>query len=82
MPRTFAPPPGWSANGHRIKAEMDYGRGPEKTWVYGALRVRDGKELQRFLQFVDRAIADRFLPIVAARLTEDASCRARGLEAR
>src|SRR5256885_7265912 len=30
-----------------IKAEMDYGRGPEKTWVYGALRVRDGKEVTR-----------------------------------
>lgn len=26
---------------------MDYSRGPEKTWVYGALRVRDGKELTR-----------------------------------
>jgi hypothetical protein len=26
---------------------MDYGRGPEKTWVYGALRVRDGKVLTR-----------------------------------
>ena len=23
---------------------MDYGRGPEKVWVYGALRVRDGHE--------------------------------------
>ena len=47
MPRTFAPAPGWSANGHRIKAPLDYERGPEKTWVYGALRVRDGKELTR-----------------------------------
>jgi hypothetical protein len=26
---------------------MDYCRGPEKTWVYGALRVRDGKEITR-----------------------------------
>ena len=24
---------------------MDDSRGPEKTWVYGALRVHDGKEL-------------------------------------
>jgi len=39
--------PGWSASGHRIKAPLDYSRGPEKTWVYGALRVRDGKELTR-----------------------------------
>ncbi len=47
MPRTFDPAPGWSTDGHRIKAPLDYGRGPEKTWVYGALRVRDGKELTR-----------------------------------
>src|SRR5207244_13617108 len=32
---------------YRIKAPLDYSRGPEKTWVYGALRVRDGKELTR-----------------------------------
>jgi len=42
-PRTFPPPPGWSADGRRIKAPLDYGRGPDKTWVYGALRVRDGQ---------------------------------------
>src|SRR6266699_1020919 len=47
IPRTFAPAPGWSATGQRIKALMDYSRGPEKTWVYGALRVRDGKVLTR-----------------------------------
>ena len=47
MPRTFDPAPGWSPDGHRIKAHMDYSRGPEKTWVYGALRVCDGKELTR-----------------------------------
>lgn len=47
MPRTFDPAPGWSPNGHRIKAPLDYERGPEKTWVYGALRVRDGKEVTR-----------------------------------
>jgi hypothetical protein len=45
IPRSFPPAPGWSADGHRIKAPLDYSRGPEKTWVYGALRVRDGKEL-------------------------------------
>ena len=47
VPRTFPPAPGWSATGHRIKAPLDYSRGPEKTWVYGALRVRDGKEVTR-----------------------------------
>src|SRR5262249_46146117 len=47
VPRTFPPAPGWSASGHRIKAPLDYSRGPEKIWVYGALRVCDGKELTR-----------------------------------
>src|SRR6266567_5172620 len=47
VPRTFDPAPGWSPTGHRIKAPLDYERGPEKTWVYGALRVCDGKELTR-----------------------------------
>jgi transposase len=35
--------PGWSRDGHRLKAHLDYGRGPEKVWVYGALRVRNGR---------------------------------------
>jgi hypothetical protein len=47
VPRTFPAPPGWSPTGHRIKAPLDYSRGPEKTWVDGARRVRDGKELTR-----------------------------------
>ncbi|WP_405886444.1 hypothetical protein [Streptomyces sp. NBC_01384] len=38
IPRTFPPAPAWSPDGHRIKAELDYGRGPEKTWVYGEVR--------------------------------------------
>jgi hypothetical protein len=42
-PRTFPPPPGWAPDGHRIKAPLDYGRGPDKGWVYGALRERDGR---------------------------------------
>jgi transposase len=45
IPRSFPPAPGWSADGHRVKALLDYGRGPEKTWVYGALRVADGQEV-------------------------------------
>jgi DDE superfamily endonuclease len=43
IPRSFPPAPGWSADGHRVKAVLDYGRGPEKTWVYGALRPGDGQ---------------------------------------
>lgn len=45
LPRTFPPAPGWSPNGHRIKAPLEYSRGTEKTWVHGALRVRDGQAL-------------------------------------
>jgi transposase len=44
-PRTFPPAPGWSPDGHRIKAPLEYGRGPDKVWVFGALRVEDGKSL-------------------------------------
>ena len=44
-PRTYPPAPGWSPDGHRIKAPLEYGRGPEKVWVYGALRICDGEAL-------------------------------------
>ena len=43
--RSFAPAPDWSVDGHRIKAPLEYSRGQEKTWVYGALCVRDGQAL-------------------------------------
>ena len=43
IPRTFPAAPGWSPDGHRIKAPLEYSRGPEKTWVYGGLRVADGQ---------------------------------------
>lgn len=44
-PRNYPPPPGWSTGGHRIKAPLEYSRGEGKVWVYGALRVKDGKAL-------------------------------------
>jgi hypothetical protein len=44
-PRTYPPAPGWSPEGHRIKAPLEYGRGSEKVWVYGALRICDGEAL-------------------------------------
>jgi hypothetical protein len=40
VPRTFPPAPGWSTDGHRSKASLEYGRGEQRVWVYGALRVR------------------------------------------
>ncbi|MFI6485115.1 transposase [Nonomuraea sp. NPDC050663] len=42
VPRRFPPRPGWSVDRRRIKAWLDYSRGPEKTWVYGCLRIADG----------------------------------------
>lgn len=47
IPRSFPPAPGWSPDGHRIKAPLEYGRGEGKAWIYGALRIRDGKALTR-----------------------------------
>lgn len=41
-PRTFPPARGWSPDGHRLKAPLEYSRGPDRAWVYGGLRVRDG----------------------------------------
>jgi transposase len=43
--RTFDPAPGWSPDGRRIKAPLEYSRGSDKTWVYGGLRIRDGAEV-------------------------------------
>src|SRR5260221_2041395 len=61
-PRNFPPAPGWSPDGHRIKAPLNYDRGREKTWVYGALCVRTGQVLKR-----DRSGAQhRGLPRAAA----------------
>ncbi len=45
IPRTFPPAPGWSPTGTRIHAPLEYRRGPEKVWVYGALRVCDGQAI-------------------------------------
>jgi hypothetical protein len=32
-------------DGHRLKARLDYERGPDKVWIYGALCVRNGQVL-------------------------------------
>ena len=81
IPRTFPPAPGWSADGHRVKAPLEYGRGFDKVWVYGALRVRDGQELtltapsrntagwKRLLQAVERANPSGDLYVVSDNLS-------------
>ncbi len=67
-------------DGHRIKAPLEYGRGRDKVWVFGALRVRDGKSLTftsrsrnskgyiRLLQKIERAIPKGLIYLVADNL--------------
>ncbi|GAA0594556.1 hypothetical protein GCM10010174_07160 [Kutzneria viridogrisea] len=81
IPRAYPATPGWSPDGHRIKSELDYSRGPEKTWVYGGLRVRDGQEVtctassrnsanyQRFLRLVEEANPEGEIVIVTDNLS-------------
>ncbi len=65
IPRSFPPAAGWSADGHRIKAPLEYSRGTEKVWVYGALRVGDGHELTLTARSRDTAGYLRLLDAVA-----------------
>ncbi|MCX5059703.1 transposase [Streptomyces sp. NBC_00452] len=81
IPRAFPPAPAWSPDGHRIKAELDYSRGPEKTWVYGGLRPADGQAVtmtassrnsvfyQQFLQQLEDANPDWEIWIVTDNLS-------------
>src|SRR6266516_167786 len=64
IPRSFPPAPGWSPDGHRVKAMLDYGRGPEKTWVDGGLRVGDGHEVTMTAPSRNRVNDQRFLGLV------------------
>ncbi|MFJ4097473.1 transposase [Kitasatospora sp. NPDC089913] len=64
IPRTFPPAPGWSPDGHRIKAELDYSRGPEKTWVYGGLRVADGQQVTMTASSRNSVFYQRFLALL------------------
>src|SRR5256886_6316300 len=63
IPRTFPPAPGWSPDGHRIKAPLEYSRGPEKTWVYGGLRVADGQAVPLCAPARNNAFYQDFLPL-------------------
>jgi hypothetical protein len=89
IPRTFPPAPGWSPDGHRIKAPLEYSRGTEKTWVYGGLRIRDGIEVtctagsrnsinyQRFLSLVEQANPTGQIMIVTDNLSSHNSASTR-----
>ncbi len=79
-PRTFPPAPGWSPDGRRIKAPLEYSRGRDKVWVFGALRVEDGKSLTftsrsrnsegylKLLRKIERAIPEGLVYLVADNL--------------
>ena len=84
-PRTFPPAPGWALDGHRIKAPLEYSRGPDKVWVYGALRERDGQTVTlttrsrntagylRLLDAVDAANPDGDLYLITDNLASHKS---------
>jgi hypothetical protein len=61
IPRAFPPAPGWSPDGHRIKHEIDHGRGPGKTWVHGGPRVRDGHAVTMTAPSRNSAFYQQFL---------------------
>jgi transposase InsO family protein len=67
MPRTFDPAAGWSTDGHRPKAPLTYSRGPEKTWIYGGLRISDGQAVTLCAPSRNSACWQQFL----ARLEQD-----------
>jgi hypothetical protein len=50
-------------DGHRIKAPLEYSRGPEKTWVYGGLRVSDGQAVTMCAPSRDSAFSQDFLQL-------------------
>jgi transposase len=89
IPRTFPPPPGWSTDGHCIKAPLEYGRGREKTWVYGALRPGDGQAVsltapsrnstgyQRLLAAVEQANPTGAIAVITDNLSSHSSVSTR-----
>ena len=66
VPRAFPPAAGWSADGRRIKARLDYSRGPEKTWVSCSLLVRDGIAVTMTAPSCSSACYQQFLAKVEA----------------
>jgi hypothetical protein len=90
IPRAFPPAPGWSPGGHRIKAPLNYSRGPEKTWVYGALRVADGIAVtmcassrnsvnyQEFLHLVEKTNPHGKIVVITDNLSSHNSVSTRG----
>jgi DDE superfamily endonuclease len=60
IPRAFPPAPGWTSDGHRVKAVLDCGRGPEKRPVDGCTVTmtapsRNSLHYRQFLHLVEQA---------------------------
>ncbi|MEV7012253.1 transposase [Streptosporangium sp. NPDC051022] len=89
VPRTFDPAPGWTPDGRRVKTPLVYSRGPEKTWVYGGLRIADGHAVtmcassrnsadwQRFLALLEKANPDGMIAVITDNLSSHNSVSTR-----
>jgi hypothetical protein len=89
IPRSFPPALGWSPDGHRIKAPLEYSRGLDKTWVDGAQRVGDGQAVtmtapsrnsvndQRFLGLVEQANPAGTIMVITDNLSSHTSASTR-----
>jgi hypothetical protein len=74
------PGPGMVAGRTPHQAPLEYGRGPDKAWVFGVLRVEDGKALTftsrsrnsegyiKLLRKIERAIPEGLIYLVADNL--------------
>jgi hypothetical protein len=94
IPRTFPPAPGWSPGGHRIKAPLQYARGPDKTWIYGGLRVanrqaitmcapsRNSTSYQDFVAQAEQANPEGTIWVITDNLSSHDSKSTRGLAGR
>src|SRR4051812_49489630 len=61
VPRTFDPPAGRSPDDHRPEAPLTDSRGPDKTWIYGGVRVGDGQAVTLCAPSRNSASWQRFL---------------------
>ena len=76
-PRTFPAARGWLPDGHRVKATLEQSRGWDEVWIFGTLRVEDGKSLtftsrsrnskgyQKLLKRIERAVLRDLIYLIA-----------------
>jgi hypothetical protein len=84
IPRSFPPSPGWSTDGHRIKAPLECGRGREKTWCMAPCgpatarrsrspRPRNSVGYQRLLAAVEQAKPTGEIAVITDNLSSHSS---------